>query len=131
MERLSCSSSFQDVRNPIKLGSGCCKERYVMRQKYLRSYPLLMTPNENEKLRENAVARTKKWLKEMKKKYDCRSGDRENKRKARRSQGSVVGDEVKESLSSWFETCLKLLIVCMAKVDAAKIDDPKVNGFVI
>ncbi|KAK8663937.1 hypothetical protein V6N13_083742 [Hibiscus sabdariffa] len=129
MERSSCSSSFQDVRNPIKLSSGCSKDRYVMRQKYLRSYPLLMAANENEILGENTVTRTKKWLKEMKQKYDCRSGDPEKKRKAWPSQGSVVGDEVKESFSSCVETCLKLLIVCMAKVDKPKIDDPKVIGF--
>ncbi|XWS33711.1 hypothetical protein CRYUN_Cryun22dG0106800 [Craigia yunnanensis] len=63
MATLSCSTSCKDVRNPIKLSSGCSTERYMMRQRYLRSYPLMMN-KKKENLAGNVAKRTKKWLKE-------------------------------------------------------------------
>ncbi|PPD90552.1 hypothetical protein GOBAR_DD12520 [Gossypium barbadense] len=101
MESLKYSSSCKDVRNPIKLSSGCSQERYMMRQKYLRSYPLVRREDKDEKIG-NAVKRVKKWLKEMKRKND----GRENERKA---TGPATSSHIQASVSLLAEVDVFLL----------------------
>ena len=95
-----------------------------MRQRYLRSYPLMMT-EKKEKLAKNVVKRTKKWLKEKQRKY-CRFDDQENKQ-TRRPGGDKKSKP--NPVSSYVKACLKLLHVCVAKVDVVSMENPKPTGF--
>ncbi|XVF61949.1 hypothetical protein PTKIN_Ptkin08bG0176200 [Pterospermum kingtungense] len=115
-----CSSgSCVDVRNPIRLSSGCSTERYLMRQRYLRSYPLMTTTK-----KENVAKRTKNWLKKQHSKYYCRlddDGDDDQRNKSKPNPPRC----------SYLEACLKLLlVVCEAKVEVGMENrNPKPVGF--
>ncbi|XWS41998.1 hypothetical protein CRYUN_Cryun17cG0130600 [Craigia yunnanensis] len=118
---LGCSASCTDVRNPIKLSSGCSIERYLMRQRYLRSYPLM---TKKEEKAENVAKRTNKWLKKRLRKY-CRSDDQGNKQTG---QSGRNNKSKPNPGSSYLKPCLKLLLVCVAKVDV-RMENPKPAGF--
>ncbi|XWS29336.1 hypothetical protein CRYUN_Cryun24cG0020300 [Craigia yunnanensis] len=121
MATIGCSASCTDVRNPIKLSSGCSTERYLMRQRYIRSYPLM---NKNKEKEGNVAKRAMKWLKKKQRKY-CRFDNQGTKQ-----TGWSGGDNKSKSNpgSSYLEACLKSLLVCVAKVDVT-MENPKPAGF--
>ncbi|XVF17805.1 hypothetical protein REPUB_Repub10bG0156000 [Reevesia pubescens] len=117
---LGCSATCKDIRNPIKLSSGCSTERYLMRQRYLRSYPLMMTKKEDKLTAGNISERTKKWLKAKLRKYYRRVDDDDHhiKQTDKKSKPHNLG-------SSYVKACLKLVLVCVAKVDDVTMENPK------
>ncbi|TYH44718.1 hypothetical protein ES332_D11G214400v1 [Gossypium tomentosum] len=107
---LGCLDSCSHLQNPTKLRRICSNERYLMRQKYLRSYPLTMTTN---KKKEKGIV-ANKWWKEKQIKYS-RIHHWNNKQ-------TVGSEEVKKSKpkfpgSSSVKACFKMLLVCVVKVD--------------
>lgn len=110
---LGCLDSCSHLQNPTKLRSN---ERYLMRQKYLRSYPLMMTTN---KKKEKGII-ANKWLK-----Y-CRIHQWNNKQ-------TVGSEEVKKSkpkfpASSSLKACFKMLLVCVVKVDVVWMVNLETSG---
>ncbi|XVF15687.1 hypothetical protein REPUB_Repub09cG0176700 [Reevesia pubescens] len=115
---LDCSAACKDIRNPIKLSNGCSTERFLMRQRYLRSYPLITNNKENVGINV-ALMKTKKWLKKKQRKYfrvdDDHQGNyhKQTGRKSRRDKKSKP-----YPCSSYVAAWSKFLLVCVAKVDA-------------
>lgn len=118
METLSFSPpNCTDVpRSPIKLSSGwrSNSERYMMRQRYLRSYPLMNNnKNSKEKFAGKVAKRAKKWLKEKKMKY-CRLDDDYDDEEIKQTGWSGGEDNKSKHKpgSSYVVASLKLLLVC-------------------
>ncbi|XVF59554.1 hypothetical protein PTKIN_Ptkin07bG0285400 [Pterospermum kingtungense] len=136
MDTLSCSPNYTYARrSPIRLGSGwSASEKYVMRQRYLRSYPLIMTNNKKEKFAEKVAKKSKQWLKEKKRKYcrleddDDEDDDYDDQEEEESKQPGGDDKKPKHKLGSWYvKACLKLLLVCVSpKVDGVVgMEDPK------